>query len=45
MPSQRAFSPESSYHLTEKGTRRLAGGREKWRHFVSVIGGILGAQA
>src|SRR5262245_59973832 len=33
------------YHLTKKGTRRLAEGREGWRHFVSVIGGILGAQA
>src|SRR5262249_43785673 len=33
------------YHLTRKGTRRLAEGREQWRHFVSVIGGILGAQA
>ena len=33
------------YHLTKKGTRRLAEGRQEWRHFVSVIGGILGAQA
>jgi DNA-binding PadR family transcriptional regulator len=31
------------YRLTRKGTRRLAEGREEWRHFVSVIGGILGA--
>ncbi len=33
------------YHLTKKGTRRLAEGREEWRHFVGVIGGILGARA
>jgi PadR family transcriptional regulator PadR len=33
------------YHLTHKGTRRLAQGREQWRYFVSILGGILGAQA
>ena len=31
------------YQLTKKGTRRLADGREEWRNFVTVIGGILGA--
>lgn len=31
------------YHLTKKGMRRLAEAREEWRHFVSIIGGILGA--
>jgi DNA-binding PadR family transcriptional regulator len=30
------------YHLTKKGTRALAKGREEWRQFVSVLGGILG---
>src|SRR5688572_22586566 len=30
------------YQLTRKGTRRLAEGRDEWRHFVSVVGGILG---
>jgi PadR family transcriptional regulator, regulatory protein PadR len=30
------------YHLTRKGTRRLAEGRDEWRRFVSVLGGILG---
>ncbi len=33
------------YHLTRKGTRRLAEGRQEWRHFIRVIGGILGGQA
>jgi DNA-binding PadR family transcriptional regulator len=33
------------YRLTRKGMKRLAEGRVEWRHFVSVIGGILGAQA
>jgi PadR family transcriptional regulator PadR len=31
------------YHLTSKGRRQLAKGRDEWRQFVSVIGGILGA--
>jgi DNA-binding PadR family transcriptional regulator len=33
------------YHLTRKGSRRLADARSEWRRFVSVIGGILGAPA
>jgi DNA-binding PadR family transcriptional regulator len=33
------------YHLTPKGTKALAQGRAEWRRFVTVIGGILGAQA
>jgi PadR family transcriptional regulator, regulatory protein PadR len=33
------------YHLTSKGTRALAKGREEWRQFVKVIGSILGAPA
>lgn len=31
------------YHITRKGTRRLAEGRAEWRHFVGVVGTILGA--
>jgi DNA-binding PadR family transcriptional regulator len=33
------------YHLTRKGSGALAQGREEWRQFVKVIGGILGATA
>jgi DNA-binding PadR family transcriptional regulator len=31
------------YHLTRKGHRRLDDARAEWKHFVTVIGGILGA--
>src|SRR4051812_39488980 len=31
------------YRLTPKGRRRLERGREEWRHFVQILGGILGA--
>jgi PadR family transcriptional regulator, regulatory protein PadR len=33
------------YHITPKGTRRLADGRAEWRQFVRVVGGALGAPA
>lgn len=33
------------YRLTWRGTRRLAAGRAEWRHFVTVVSGILGAPA
>jgi PadR family transcriptional regulator, regulatory protein PadR len=33
------------YHLTTKGTRRLAEGRQEWKLFVGVLGGILGVPA
>jgi PadR family transcriptional regulator, regulatory protein PadR len=33
------------YHLTSKGKRQLAKGREEWASFVRVIGGIVGASA
>jgi DNA-binding PadR family transcriptional regulator len=33
------------YHITPKGTRRLAAARAEWQHFVTTIGGILGAPA
>jgi PadR family transcriptional regulator len=31
------------YRLTRKGSRRLSQGRAEWRHFVGVVGNILGA--
>jgi PadR family transcriptional regulator, regulatory protein PadR len=31
------------YQLTEKGARELARRREAWLHFVTIVGGILGA--
>lgn len=31
------------YRLTAKGAKALVKGREAWQHFVTVIGGILGA--
>jgi DNA-binding PadR family transcriptional regulator len=33
------------YHITPKGTRRLAAGRAEWQQFVRVVGGVLGAPA
>ena len=33
------------YRLTTRGRKELARGREAWRHFVRVLGGILGAPA
>ncbi|MDB5307833.1 MAG: lineage-specific thermal regulator protein [Gemmataceae bacterium] len=33
------------YHITPKGTRRLAAGRVEWQQFVQVVGTILGAPA
>ena len=33
------------YRLTRKGSGRLAEGRDEWRRFVTIIGGILGAPA
>ena len=30
------------YHVTRKGTQALAQGRQEWRQFVRVLGGILG---
>jgi DNA-binding PadR family transcriptional regulator len=31
------------YHITPKGKRQLDAGRVEWRHFVSIIGPIVGA--
>lgn len=33
------------YRLTTKGKRELAKGRDEWKQFVNVLGGILGATA
>ena len=33
------------YKITRKGRGKLHAGREHWTHFVSVIGGIVGAPA
>src|SRR5947207_7567120 len=44
-PHGRRGARRRIYRLTQKGTRRLAEGREEWRQFVSVVGNILGAPA
>jgi DNA-binding PadR family transcriptional regulator len=31
------------YRLNRKGKRQLAAGRAEWRHFVAVVGNVLGA--
>lgn len=33
------------YRLTAQGGKALARGRQGWRHFVRILGGILGAPA
>jgi DNA-binding PadR family transcriptional regulator len=33
------------YHITPKGSRRLADGRVEWKQFVNVVGLIIGADA
>ncbi len=33
------------YRVTAQGRRRLAAAREQWRHFVGVLGPLLGAPA
>jgi DNA-binding PadR family transcriptional regulator len=33
------------YRLTPKGRRRLDSARDEWRHFVTVLGSLLGAPA
>ena len=33
------------YRITKKGSGRLAESRVEWRHFVAVVGNILGAPA
>jgi DNA-binding PadR family transcriptional regulator len=41
--SERRGPRRRIYRLTTKGSRQLNAGREQFRHFASVIGGILGA--
>lgn len=33
------------YKVTRKGKRKLADSRQQWVHFVSVVGGLVGAPA
>lgn len=33
------------YQLTAKGRRRLVAARDEWKHFVEVLGNLLGAPA
>lgn len=33
------------YRITKKGSKRLAAGRVEWRHFVDVVGTIIGVPA
>jgi DNA-binding PadR family transcriptional regulator len=44
-PHGRRGARRRIYHLTPKGQRQLDAGRVEWRHFVRVLGGILGAPA
>jgi DNA-binding PadR family transcriptional regulator len=44
-PHGRRGARRRIYCLTAKGRRRLNEGRVEWRHFVRIIGGILGAPA
>jgi len=40
-PHGRRGARRRIYHLTTKGKRELARGREQWANFVRIIGGIL----
>src|ERR1700733_12163282 len=42
VPSGQKGATRRIYRLTRKGKRSLQKGRQQWREFVSVIGGILG---
>lgn len=42
VPAGQKGAPRRVYRLTRKGKGSLAQGREEWREFVSVVGGILG---
>lgn len=42
VPAGQKGAPRRMYRLTRKGKGSLAKGREQWREFVSVVGGILG---
>jgi PadR family transcriptional regulator PadR len=44
-PHGRRGARRRIYHLTSKGKRQLAKGREEWVDFVRVIGAIMGAPA
>jgi PadR family transcriptional regulator PadR len=42
VPTGQKGAPRRVYRLTRKGKASLTRGREQWREFVSVVGGILG---
>src|SRR5262249_54228048 len=42
VPAGQKGAPRRVYRLTRKGRGALVQGRQQWREFVSVIGGILG---
>jgi DNA-binding PadR family transcriptional regulator len=42
VPAGQKGAPRRMYRLTRKGKGSLTQGREQWREFVSVVGGILG---
>ena len=44
-PHGRRGARRRIYHLTSKGKRQLAEGREQWASFVRVVGSIMGAPA
>ncbi len=44
-PHGRRGARRRIYHLTSKGKRQLAKGREEWANFVRVLGAIMGATA
>jgi DNA-binding PadR family transcriptional regulator len=44
-PHGRRGARRRIYRLTAKGQRKLHAGRDEWREFVRVLGGILGAPA
>ena len=44
-PHGRRGARRRLYQLTAKGQRQLDAGRVEWRHFVHVLGGMLGAPA
>lgn len=42
VPAGQKGAPRRMYRLTRKGKASLTQGRQQWRDFVSVVGGILG---
>jgi PadR family transcriptional regulator, regulatory protein PadR len=42
VPAGQKGAPRRTYRLTRKGKASLNQGRQQWREFVSVVGGVLG---